>query len=157
MNGGVGAAGMGMAMSRGGMVYAAGGGLLEKVYAAQRSAVGGVADMMGVGQIGQQITDGMKTVQDGFMNNVVDPLKKVFDNSPMGMFATQFQESVQKLMDFQLNVKVDPTNVNVNFNGASVLQGLSDSIKKELLEKVREELKNGKFNESGEFTSKPGM
>jgi TP901 family phage tail tape measure protein len=156
MNGGMGAPG-GMGMSRGGMVYMAGGGLLEKVYAAQRSMVGGAADMMGMGDFGEKLTDGMKTVQDGFLNNVVDPLKKVFDNSPMSMFANQFQESVQKLMDFQLNVKVDPTNVNVNFNGASVLQGLSDSIKKELLEKVREELKNGKFNESGEFTSKPGM
>lgn len=156
MNGGMGAPG-GMGMSRGGMVYMAGGGLLEKVYAAQRSMVGGAANMMGMGDFGEKLTDGMKTVQDGFLNNVIDPLKKVFDSSPMGMFANQFQESVQKLMDFQLNVKVDPTNVNVNFNGASVLQGLSDSIKKELLEKVREELKNGKFNESGEFTSKPGM
>jgi hypothetical protein len=72
-------------------------------------------------------------------------------------FANQFESSVQKLLNFQLQVKVDPTNVTVNFQGANFLAGLKDSIKNELLEKVRQELGNAKFNEAGELRTDTGM
>ena len=87
---------------------------------------------------------------------MVGGLKDLFENSlGKGVFG-MFEESVKKLSDFQLSVKVDPTNVNVNFNGANFLEGLRDDIKQELLAKVREELSQGKFNESGQFQTKPG-
>jgi hypothetical protein len=91
------------------------------------------------------------------VTNVIDPMKKAL-NDPAGLKSVfnQFDQSVQKLMDFQLNVKVDPTNVTVNFQGSSFLAGLKDSIRNELLEKVREELKGAKFNESGDLESRPG-
>jgi hypothetical protein len=89
-------------------------------------------------------------------NNIIDPMKKMFDNPMMEKFANQFTESVQKLMDFQLNVKVDPTNVTVNFQGSNFLAGLKDNIRNELLEEVRRELKGAKFNEAGDLQSRPG-
>ena len=89
--------------------------------------------------------------------NIIDPMKKIL-NDPTGLKGVfnQFDQSVQKLIDFQLHVKVDPTNVTVNFQGSSFLAGLKDDIRNELIEKVREELKGAKFNESGDLESKPG-
>ena len=63
---------------------------------------------------------------------------------------------MQKLIDFQLNVKVDPTNVTVNFQGSSFLAGLKDDIRNELLEKVKESIGQAKFNESGELEVRSG-
>ena len=100
--------------------------------------------------------EGSAGLQEQFKQNVIDPLKQIFENSPLATFSNQFEQSVQKLMDFQLNVKVDPTNVTVNFQGGSFLSTLKEDIKNELLEKVKSEIGNAKFNESGDVKSKPG-
>ena len=105
------------------------------------------------------LQSGPSTIADaisGAFTGPVDGLKSLFEDSLGGKVFGMFEETVGKLMDFQLSVKVDPTNVNVNFNGANFLEGLRDDIKKELIAKVREELSQGKFNESGQFQSKPG-
>ena len=128
MNGGGGA---GAAMSRGGLA--------------------GGAD------ISNMVENGINATSDGIKQNVLDPLKSVLEN-PTGLKGvfTQFDQSVQKLIDFQLNVKVDPTNVTVNFQGSSFLAGLKDDIRNELLEKVKESIGQAKFNESGELEVRSG-
>lgn len=67
-----------------------------------------------------------------------------------GVF-TQFAESVDKLVNSQFSVKLDTTNVNVNFNGASFLSTLKDDIKSELLETVKAEIGKAKPNNSGDI------
>ena len=96
----------------------------------------------------------MKPVE--MMKDAFDGVKDVFNENVLKSFTGDFGDAVSKLMGMELSVKVDPTNVNVNFNGANFLQGLRDDIKNELLEKVREEIKNGKINESGDFQTRPG-
>jgi hypothetical protein len=133
MNGGGGARGM----SAGGSVsyYAAGGGA-----GGNRS---GLAGMFG-------------TISDAVGKSIIDPLKSMFDgdsNSLSKIFG-DFSLSVKKLLDFNLSVKVDPTTVTVNFNGSSFLAGMKDDIRNELLEKVREEIKNAKFDESGNIVNR---
>ena len=161
MNGGVGASSMGgaMGMSRGGVVYMADGGLLGKLkdmYGAAGSMIVGEQNMQAIGDMSKGMLDGLMDVFTGPGEAMVGGLKDLFENSlGKGVFG-MFEESVKKLSDFQLSVKVDPTNVNVNFNGANFLEGLRDDIKQELLAKVREELSQGKFNESGQFQTKPG-
>jgi hypothetical protein len=146
MNGMGGAGGMGM--HRGGSVYMAGGGGVGSIL---QSAGSSIMDQLS--SVTSTVWDGMS---DTVQTNVIDPMKKVFEDSPLAGFASQFQTSVEKLMDFQLSVKVDPTNVTVNFQGSNFMAGLKDDIKNELLEKVREELKGAKFNESGDLQSRPG-
>ena len=161
MNGGGGASSMGgaMGMSRGGVVYMADGGLLgelKEMYASAGSSIIGQDNMSSLMSAQESVLEGMSGVFTGPGEDMVNGLKEMFENSLGGKVFGMFEETVSKLMDFQLSVKVDPTNVNVNFNGANFLEGLRDDIKKELIAKVREELSQGKFNESGQFQSKPG-
>jgi len=157
MNGGMGAGGMGM--SAGGMVYMKEGGFLGKVAKFMANASGGTAlKMLGGPDIGKMAEDGVNAVGDAISSNVIDPMKKLITD-PTGLAGafSQFDQSVNKLLDFQLQVKVDPTNVNVNFNGANFLQGLKDDIRNELIEKVKQELTNAKFDETGEIRTNTGM
>jgi hypothetical protein len=150
MNGGAGGS-RGMGMSKGGMAYMAQGGLMSQVAEFMANPTLPGADLGGM------VKEGLEEGAKSLVTNVIDPMKKAL-NDPAGLKSVfnQFDQSVQKLMDFQLNVKVDPTNVTVNFQGSSFLAGLKDSIRNELLEKVREELKGAKFNESGDLESRPG-
>ena len=157
MNGGMGAGGMGM--SAGGMVYMQEGGFLGKVARFMANASGGSAlKMLGGPDIGKMAEDGVNAVGDAISSNVIDPMKKLITD-PTGLAGafSQFDQSVNKLLDFQLQVKVDPTNVNVNFNGANFMQGLKDDIRNELIEKVKQELTNAKFDETGELRTNTGM
>jgi hypothetical protein len=150
MNGGAGGS-RGMGMSKGGMAYMAQGGLMSQVAEFMANPTLPGADLGGM------VKEGLEEGAKSLVTNVIDPMKKAL-NDPAGLKSVfnQFDQSVQKLMDFQLSVKVDPTNVTVNFQGSSFLAGLKDSIRNELLEKVREELKGAKFNESGDLESRPG-
>jgi hypothetical protein len=159
MNGGAGGS-RGMGMSRGGMAYMAGGGLAGKVFDMHKqfgNMMGKIATLGMVDKAGDAAHDALGKAGSAIKENIIDPMKKVLTD-PTGLKGVfnQFDQSVQKLVDLQLNVKVDPTNVTVNFQGASFLAGLKDDIRNELLEKVREELKGAKFNESGDLESRPG-
>ena len=146
MNGGMGMGGAaGMGMSRGGMVYMANGGFLGKVNNFMSGQMGAVSSMF------DAITSPVETMQ-----KAIEGVGNIFNENVLKSFTGDFGDAVSKLMGMELSVKVDPTNVNVNFNGANFLQGLRDDIKNELLEKVREEIKNGKINESGDFQTRPG-
>ena len=159
MNGGAGGS-RGMGMSRGGMAYMAGGGLAGKVFDMHKqfgNMMGKIATLGMVDKAGDAAHDALGKAGSAIKENIIDPMKKVLTD-PTGLKGVfnQFDQSVQKLVDLQLNVKVDPTNVTVNFQGASFLAGLKDDIRNELIEKVREELKGAKFNESGDLESRPG-
>jgi hypothetical protein len=49
----------------------------------------------------------------------------------------------------QLSVKLDTTNVNVNFNGTSFLSTLTDNIRKEVLEEVKRQIPNIQHSGTG--------
>jgi hypothetical protein len=60
-----------------------------------------------------------------------------------------FVTAVNTLGEMKLSVKLDTTNVNVNFNGASFLSNLSDQIRTEVLNEVARQIPNIKPNQSG--------
>lgn len=68
-----------------------------------------------------------------------------------------FSDAVRKLEQIKISVKIDPTNVNVNFNGTSFLATLRDDIKAELINEVRRQLPNLKQNMAGETTLNTGV
>lgn len=63
--------------------------------------------------------------------NITNVLAPVFNS---------FSESVKQLQNIQLGVKLDTTNVNVNFNGTGFLSTLSAEVQKEVLDKVKREI-----------------
>ena len=60
-----------------------------------------------------------------------------------------FVTAVDKLGQMQLSVKLDTTNVNVNFNGTSFLANLSENIKTEVLNEVRRQIPNIQHSGTG--------
>ena len=75
---------------------------------------------------------------------------KTFESS-----AKVFNEAVNKLVGFKLNVQLDPTNVNVNLNGGTFLNQMKDSIKDELLAIVSERIRGASFDNTGDFNLDP--
>jgi hypothetical protein len=60
-----------------------------------------------------------------------------------------FSTAVDKLVGMQLSVKLDATNVNVNFNGTSFLANLTDTIRAEVLEEVKNQIPNIQHDGAG--------
>ena len=75
---------------------------------------------------------------------------KTFESS-----AKVFNEAVNKLVGFKLNVQLDPTNVNVNLNGGTFLNQMKDSIRDELLAIVSERIRGASFDNTGDFNLDP--
>jgi hypothetical protein len=75
---------------------------------------------------------------------------KTFESS-----ARVFSDAVNRLTGFKLNVKLDPTNVNVNLNGGTFLNQMKDSIKDELLAIVSERIRGASFDNTGDFNLDP--
>jgi len=51
-------------------------------------------------------------------------------------FNQNLSTNINELKNLKFQVKLDTTNININFNGTSFLQQLSQSIKEELLREV---------------------
>jgi hypothetical protein len=62
-----------------------------------------------------------------------------------------FSNAVDRLANTNFHVKLDTTNVNVNFNGGSFLASMKDDIKRELLEEVKREIGNAKPDSDGKL------
>ena len=60
-----------------------------------------------------------------------------------------FSATVDKLVGMQLSVKLDPSTINVNFNGTSFLANLTDTIRTEVLAEVRNQIPNIQHNGVG--------
>ena len=159
-------------MSRGGPVYASRGMFIPRgtdtvpamltpgEYVINRSAVkrgnnlqilramnsGGGASapsaMSGGGQVGYYQFGGL-----------VEGISNVFSNAMPGLNTafSGFAETVQKLMSTKFQVALDPTNINVNFNGGSFLTTMKDEIRTELLDEVKREIEKAKPNTSGDL------
>ena len=78
----------------------------------------------------------------GSLASVIPSLQTVFSD---------FAATVDKLVNTKFQVALDPTNVNVNFNGASFLETMKQDIKSELLNEVGEQIKKAKPNTSGDL------
>ena len=79
------------------------------------------------------------------------PTMPNFENFSQALksFNTALAENITRLEQHKFIVKLDPTNVNVNLNGASFLASMKDDIKTELLQVVGEKIKNIKPKEDG--------
>jgi len=75
---------------------------------------------------------------------------KTFESS-----ARVFSDAVNRLTGFKLNVKLDPTNVNVNLNGGTFLNQMKNELKTELLEIVSDRIRNSSFDNTGDFNIDP--
>ena len=64
-------------------------------------------------------------------------------------FNTALAENITRLEQHKFIIKLDPTNVNVNLNGASFLESLREDIKKELLQEVGDQIASAKPREDG--------
>jgi hypothetical protein len=89
----------------------------------------------------------------------VDGIANVFTNALPGLtnIFSGFAETVEKLVNTKFNVALDPTNINVNFNGASFLETLKDDIKDGLLTEVGNEIQKYKANNSGDLIKKDSV
>ena len=73
-----------------------------------------------------------------------------------GVFAG-FSSAVEKLVNSQFSVKLDTTNVNVNFNGGSFLASMKEDIKEELLKEVQNEIGKFKPNTNGDLQKRDSV
>ena len=89
----------------------------------------------------------------------VDGIANVFTNALPGLtnIFSGFAETVEKLVNTKFNVALDPTNINVNFNGASFLETLKDDIRDGLLTEVGNEIQKYKANNSGDLVKKDSV
>jgi uncharacterized coiled-coil DUF342 family protein len=81
----------------------------------------------------------------------VPPGGSMIDIPALSNAFSNFSSAVNRLADMQFHVKLDTTNVNVNFNGTSFLRFMKDDIKSELLEEVRREIGRAKPNLSNDL------
>lgn len=94
-------------------------------------------------------------VQYHNLGGIVDGISNAFAGVLPGLSTafSGFAETVQKLMSTKFQVAVDPTNVNVNFNGGAFLSTMKDEIKKELLDEVKREIENAKLDSTGKMVA----
>jgi len=102
----------------------------------------GPGRMSGGGSVAYYNTGGFVDAIAGAFSTALPGLTTVFNG---------FTAAVDKLVNFQFNVKLDPTNVNVNFNGGSFLSTLKDDIRDELLSEVGNEIQKYRANTSGDL------
>lgn len=105
--------------------------------------------MNGGGGTGGYSNGGMVNYYNGggSVGNFSSEIATSLSNSLSG-----FSEAVNKLGQMQISIKLDPTNVNVNFNGISFLQELTDKVREGVLGEVIKEMRNIKFNSAGEVS-----
>ena len=96
------------------------------------------ANMAKGGRVGYYQRGGIAT---GINDDILNSLNNIF---------VGFADSVKRLQNMQLSVKLDATNINVNFNGTSFLNNLTDTIRSEVLSAVQREIPNIKTNNSGQ-------
>jgi hypothetical protein len=98
--------------------------------------------MSGGGQVGYYQFGGLA---EGIAN--------VFSNALPGLSTAfaGFAETVQKLIGTKFQVALDPTNINVNFNGGAFLTTMKDEIRKELLAEVEKEIGKAKLDNTGKL------
>ena len=94
------------------------------------------------GSVGYYQDGGSVEAAAGSLASVIPNLQNVFSD---------FAATVDKLVSTKFQVALDPTNVNVNFNGASFLETMKEDIKTELLNEVGEQIKKAKPNTSGDL------
>ena len=97
---------------------------------------------MSGGGVVRYYQDGGAVDGGGALASVIPNLQNVFSD---------FAATVDKLVSTKFQVALDPTNINVNFNGASFLETMKQDIKTELLNEVGEQIKKAKPNTSGDL------
>ena len=159
-------------MARGGLVYASRGMFVPRgtdtvpamltpgEYIINRSAVkrGNNLQILqamnsGGGASGPSTMSGGGQVSYYQFGGLVEGIANVFSSAMPGLntaFAG-FAETVQKLMGTKFQVALDPTNINVNFNGGAFLTTMKEEIRKELLDEVQKEVGKAKLDNTGKL------
>ena len=104
--------------------------------------------MSGGGQVKYYNLGGIVEGIAGAFSNALPNLTTVFSG---------FSAAVDKLIGTKFQVALDPTNVNINFNGASFLESLKDDIRDGLLTEVGNEIQKYKANNSGDLVKKDSL
>ena len=118
--------------------------MLRAPQVAPRMATGNLPQIGGIGGASRAISPMQQSQKmlasvmtqgagGGISQETVSMLTSAFD---------KFAESVQTLQTMQISVKLDATNVNVNFNGASFLSNLTEEVRKGVLTQVKNEIEN---------------
>jgi hypothetical protein len=77
--------------------------------------------------------------------------------SAFSKFNSDLANNLKQLAGVKLNIKLDTTNVNVNLNGTSALQEMSEKIKSELFAEIGNQIGNISFNDSGDASVGDGV
>jgi hypothetical protein len=64
-----------------------------------------------------------------------------------------FSDAVDKLSNMKISVKLDTTNVNVNFTGGGFLKSITEDVKSELMDHVADKIKSLRQGADGGFTT----
>lgn len=90
---------------------------------------------------------------------IVESLGNTFSSAlpQLSTVFTDFAATVDKLINTKFQVALDPTNINVNFNGTSFLATLKEDLSKEILDQVGKEIQTYKSNNSGDLVKKQGV
>ncbi len=122
--------------------------ILRAMNSGSGSAASGPGRMSGGGQVRYMNAGGIVDAISGVFSKALPNLQTVF---------TDFSNAVNNLLSSTLTVKVDTTNVNVNFNGGSFLTNLRDDIRDSLLAEVETEIKQYRVNQSGDLQKRDGI
>lgn len=98
--------------------------------------------MKGVGRVYYNTGGVVEAAVGNAFSEAIPALRNVF---------ADFSATVDRLVNTQFSVKLDTTNVNVNFNGASFLASMKEDIKRELLDEVAREISKAKPNSGGDM------
>jgi len=150
------------AMSRGGTVYAEEGGFITDIFNSMFGATDKIEKESAIFQknLAKSYIDVFKQVDRlhseagrGILKTITgssDSAEKNKDQSGFGISSetltkltnvfSGFSTAVDKLSKMNIGVKLDPTEVNVNFNNTTFLASLKDTIKSEVLGLVRNEI-----------------
>ena len=66
-------------------------------------------------------------------------------------FNSKLETNITNLANTKFTIKLDTTNVNVNLNGASFLQDLTETVKSKLMNHIGEEIKNYSVGDGGKL------
>ena len=78
-------------------------------------------------------------------------------SSTFSSFNQTFSETVNKLEGLSINIKLAPTNVNVNITGGEFLQQIEERIRSDIMNKVATKISNIKHGPNGNHISSEGQ
>lgn len=102
-----------------------------------------------------RLVQNMQNSGSGGVNIGIDPSVLTNFSASLDNFNKQLSQNISNLQNTKFQIALSPTNINVNLTGTSFLASLTETIKKDLITFVGEEIRNyavgndGKLRRSG--------